>query len=72
MLYFYNLLGLLLTFLWNAAVLTGTLWLILFKDWSSLTLVTTLFFFIHWKEWVPKEPETEQSPKPKIILNDKI
>jgi len=28
--------------------------------------VATLFFFIRWKEWVPKEPEPEEPSK--IIL----
>ena len=63
----YNLIGVLLVFLWNAAVMAGAIWLILEKDWSPWTLVTTLFFFSRWKEWTPetgkKEPEV-----PKIIL----
>lgn len=63
----YNIIGVFLVFIWNASVMTGTLWLILEKDWSPWTLVVTLFFFSRWKEWTPKEPEVETS---KIILND--
>jgi hypothetical protein len=66
MIYLYNILGLFLTFFWNASVGVGTIYLIVEKDWSPWTLVATLFFFIRWKEWTPKEPK---QPEPsKIIL----
>lgn len=71
MIYLYNIIGVFLVFIWNAAVLTGTLWLILEKDWSPWTLVATLLFFSRWKEeWFTKKPETiEQQPEqPKIIV----
>ena len=66
MIYLYNLLGLFLTFLWNASMLGGTIYLITKEDWSPWTLVATLFFLIRWKEWTPKEPEPEEPSK--IIL----
>lgn len=65
---FYNILGMVLCFIWNASVLIGTIYLIDQCDWSKWTLVTTLFFILRWKEWSPKEPE---EPEPsRIILND--
>jgi hypothetical protein len=66
MIYLYNLLGLFLTFLWNASMLVGTIYLITKEDWTPWTLVVTLFFLIRWKEWTPKEPEPEEPSK--IIL----
>ena len=64
---FYNILGLFFTFLWNASMLGGTIYLIIKEDWSPWTLVATLFFFIRWKaQWKSKEPK---QPEPsKIIL----
>ena len=68
MIYLYNIIGLILTTLWNGTVLIGTLWLILEKDWSPWTLVATLFFFIQWKEWCINKPKDEPKEEVKIIL----
>jgi hypothetical protein len=65
---FYNILGLILCFIWNASVLLGSIYLIDQCDWSKWTLVATLFFILRWKEACPKEPE--QPKKLKIILNE--
>ena len=65
---FYNLLGLFLTFFWNASMLGGTIYLITKEDWSPWTLVATLFFFIRWKEWTPKEQTEQTEPPSRIIL----
>ena len=65
---FYNILGTILVFLWNASVLLGTIYLIDQCNWSKWTLVATLFFILRWKpEWTPKEPEKPEEPS-KIIL----
>jgi hypothetical protein len=68
---FYNILGLILCFIWNASVLIGTIYLIDQYDWSNWTLVGTLFFILRWKEACPKEPEQPEQPEQtRIILND--
>lgn len=66
--YAYNILGVMLVFFWNAAILLGTCWLILEKDWSPWTLVVTLCFFSKWKEWAPNQPEEPKESESKIIL----
>ena len=72
MIYLYNLLGLFLTFLWNASMLVGTIYLIDQCDWSKWTLVATLFFLIRWKDWEPKEPKQPKEPEPSRIIRDFI
>lgn len=62
-----NILSLLLTVLWNAGVLLGSMWLILEKDWSPWTLVATMLFFARWRT-LPETPEVEEPPK--IIIGD--
>jgi hypothetical protein len=68
MIYLYNIFGVFLVFIWNAAVMAGTLWLILEKDWSPWTLVVTLLFFSRWKEWTLKQPEEPKEETPRIIV----
>jgi len=54
--------------MWNTSMLGGTIYLITKEDWSPWTLVATLFFFIRWKEWTPKEQTEQTEPPSRIIL----
>lgn len=64
-----NILSLLLTFLWNASILLGTMWLILEKDWSPWTLVVTFFFFARWRTLAEMtKVQEEEKEASKIIV----
>ena len=63
-----NILSLLLTFIWNASILLGTIYLIDQCDWSKWTLLATTLFFSRWKT-LPELPEEKKEVEPtKIIL----
>lgn len=65
MIHLINILSLLLTVLWNASILIGTIWLIDQRDWSPWWLVATMLFFARWRT-LPEEKKVEEPSK--IIL----
>ena len=67
MIHLTNLISLLLTVLWNASMLLGTIWLILEKDWSPFTLVATFLFFARWRT-LPEEPKEKKVEEASKIL----
>lgn len=70
MIHLTNIISLLLTVLWNAGILLGTMWLILEKDWSPWTLVATLFFFATWKILPEENNNNNEIDSPRILLNE--
>lgn len=67
MIHLINILSLLLTVLWNASILIGTIWLIDQRDWSPWTLVATMIFFARWRT-LPEEPKEKKVEEPSKII----
>jgi len=65
MIHLVNIISLLLTVLWNASILIGTIWLIEESNWSPWTLVVTMLFIARWRTLPEEKKEVEPS---KIIL----
>ena len=66
--YLYNMVGIIVVMLYNLFIISGSIWLIVEKDWSPWTLLVTTLFLIRWKEWDPNNKPVEEKEESKIIV----